>query len=249
VNRMYSPEQKRFTSNDVSEFRRNSKDRWNCRAIPVDPAGMMAGPNRYAYAGNNPVNNRDPSGMIHNVPLSMIDGAGSSSSVSTSSTDGGGGSTNTGLRGCPNGQYATFEGCVESWARVHPEESYPAQTCEKICYGNGYVDSLKHMYEEEANSGLPEGAICTKGDLKSWGYAVTCNRKATSYLDDTVGSYESTVGGSVLLGALGLAHPALVLGGIEWAYLSAKIDSCDEQKKRLRINVWWWQPLPILECV
>jgi len=64
--RMYSPEQKRFTSSD--------------------PAGMMAGPNRYAYAGNNPVNNRDPSGMFPNI-INMIDGGGGGGSTDEEESD------------------------------------------------------------------------------------------------------------------------------------------------------------------
>ena len=33
------------------------------RFMQQDPAGMVDGPNLYAYVGNNPVNRRDPSGM------------------------------------------------------------------------------------------------------------------------------------------------------------------------------------------
>ncbi len=35
-----------------------------CRFTTQDPAGMQEGPNMYAYVGNNPVNHRDPSGMV-----------------------------------------------------------------------------------------------------------------------------------------------------------------------------------------
>ncbi len=35
-----------------------------CRFTTQDPAGMQEGPNMYAYVSNNPVNHRDPSGLM-----------------------------------------------------------------------------------------------------------------------------------------------------------------------------------------
>ncbi len=83
-------------SQDVSEFHRNSKYRWNCTAIPVDPSGNQAGANMYAYCGNiiwnqipetggkseiflrDPINHRDPSGMDWTDMLNKVDGGGCS---------------------------------------------------------------------------------------------------------------------------------------------------------------------------
>ncbi len=45
-----------------------------CRFTTQDPAGMQEGPNMYAYVGNNPVNHRDPSGLM----VSAGSGGGSS---------------------------------------------------------------------------------------------------------------------------------------------------------------------------
>ncbi len=45
-----------------------------CRFTTQDPAGMQEGPNMYAYVSNNPVNHRDPSGLV--TPNAFIDGGG-----------------------------------------------------------------------------------------------------------------------------------------------------------------------------
>ncbi|MFO7992483.1 MAG: RHS repeat-associated core domain-containing protein, partial [Thermoplasmata archaeon] len=70
------------------------------RFMSQDPMGNQAGANRYAYCGNNPTNNRDPSGMIHDWELAKIDGGGGGysggSSSSSGTTGGSGGSTSGG---------------------------------------------------------------------------------------------------------------------------------------------------------
>jgi len=134
--RMYSPEQKRFTSSD--------------------PAGMMAGANRYAYAGNNPINKRDPSGMFPNI-INMIDGAGGNVvSMNLDKSSSGSGleisysSTEINVNKCPNGHYRSFTTCVNYHSRMYPEDSSPAETCKDICYGREIekFDPIKAIKKE-----------------------------------------------------------------------------------------------------
>ncbi len=47
----------------VYYYRARSYDSHLGRFLQRDPAGMVDGPNMYAYCGNGPVNNRDPSGL------------------------------------------------------------------------------------------------------------------------------------------------------------------------------------------
>ncbi|MFO7992485.1 MAG: RHS repeat-associated core domain-containing protein [Thermoplasmata archaeon] len=84
-----------------------------------DPMGNQAGANRYAYCGNNPTNNRDPSGMLINQPPpNLIDGGGGGYSGSGSGTQQVGQQINqppvaTGTHGTGTGQ-DTYEG-VENY--------------------------------------------------------------------------------------------------------------------------------------
>ncbi len=82
-----------------------------CRFTTQDPAGMQEGPNMYAYVSNNPVNHRDPSGLI--APDAVIDGGG-------------------GLANCPEANYDTIEECVDyHWYGMG--EADAREFCHSIC--------------------------------------------------------------------------------------------------------------------
>lgn len=121
--RMYSAEQCRFTSEDT--------------------AGMVDGPNMYAYVGNNPVNKRDPSGKY--APQDVIDG-------------GGGGLE---LDACSNADYVhclcwnVFCGCAEyDYFFVSGQDAQCVDYCKDCLKYNFNCDEWENRYDEFP--GVPE---------------------------------------------------------------------------------------------
>ncbi len=112
-----------------------------CRFTTQDPAGMQEGPNMYAYVDNNPVNKRDPTGLL--AGEDKIDG-------------GGGDSAN-----CPEANYDTIEDCVEDRWYDADARDY----CYDICLTeNGGEDG-------GSDSGSDDGSSywgCVAGELGLW---------------------------------------------------------------------------------
>ncbi len=84
-----------------------------CRFTTQDPAGIKQGPNMYAYVGNNPVNHRDPSGLI--APDAVIDGGGGGSSDPCYQLPG----------------YDSIQECMQDWSYDY---------CVEHCYEDGNYD-------------------------------------------------------------------------------------------------------------
>jgi len=191
---------------------------------------MVDGPNMYAYARNNPVNARDPSGCM-SVPPRYINGGGAD------------------LEECPGSGYETYNDCVSAQHGT-PPAGYDsvAEYCSHICYGQESTST-----GGSSGSGLPEpptGAECAV-NAKWWGTKTVCNKEATEYLYSLIGGGGWEVDASLSLGAImgGLIYPPVgfVLGETE--YLRTKVTDCHDRNQLLVIMQTWISIQPFYKCI
>ncbi len=146
-----------------------------CRFTTQDPAGMQEGPNMYAYVSNNPVNHRDPSGLI--APDAVIDG-------------GGGGSSDPCYQ-LP--AYDSVQECMQDWSYDY---------CVEHCYGDGGVGGSL-VPSPPPGASCYVSSVTVAGAVI--GYQYGCNLAATKWISDvaTIIGAGATLGALVTGGSMG----------------------------------------------
>ncbi len=173
--RMYSAEQSRFTTQD--------------------PSGMQEGPNMYAYVGNNPVNKRDPSGMVEEggeeslpggPPPEMIDGGGAGDPYIP----------------CPDGPWESIDECIDFQTGPNAIEE-----CHDLCGGGS--DGVSFDMDKFADCITSKFYGWGKTDAKCIGAgiassAVGCWLSSAAYFGCLVGMIEWVVWKCTLVRELGM---------------------------------------------
>ncbi|MFW6141926.1 MAG: hypothetical protein ACOC53_05135 [Candidatus Saliniplasma sp.] len=88
---------------------------------------MVDGPNMYAYARNDPMNHRDPSGGM-SVPPNLVNG---------------GGGSRYSYDDCPFAGYSDYWACVDYYSYRTPPPGYNAlEYCVHVCYETPGPDGM-----------------------------------------------------------------------------------------------------------
>ncbi len=127
-----------------------------CRFTTQDPAGIKQGPNMYAYVDNNPVNHRDPSGMVDTGGAEPLPGPGEEK------INGGGGGEYD-LSTCPGSPlFDSYWDCIGDDRDLIPDED-----CTAVCYETGYVQGDGECHLTQAYWDCVSGPVTVTSSIIS----------------------------------------------------------------------------------